>query len=187
MDPSFTASLVKASEVVRSIGVRAAQNGPFLISLTTLSAGFALAPAPFVPTYVTAYRWAFTAVFVFLLAYMLLVRWFVYRPIRYKLWHLKRLGADEKAHLTHYIIEDRMTGYVSIMDATVSALASKGLLLYSSSLIPITDAPVVIDPHVYHYIRRHPDVIGLTADDVARKPAAPRIPQPWGQLLREDD
>ena len=57
-----------------------------------------------------------------------------------------------------------------ILNGVAATLISKGILAISSSMFSALNAPVAIDPRYQEYIRKHPEVIGFTKDDIGKKP-----------------
>ncbi len=57
-----------------------------------------------------------------------------------------------------------------ILNGPAATLISKGILVISSSMFSATEAPVAIQPAFQMYLRKHPDIIGLTKDDIGKDP-----------------
>jgi len=157
-------NLKKASEVAQSIVGQLHQNGPLLIGLAICS---------IIPSFLWTDLSQDTVfisrtISVFLFSYWLLVMWFVRRPIRAAIYHLKNLGIEEKELLKPFLLQDRRTRHLNGMYAPSASLIAKGILVYATSIIPVLNAAVLIQPHAWKYLTKHPELIDLTEEDIGR-------------------
>jgi hypothetical protein len=164
------AGLVKASEVVRSLANDMSQNGPLVISISIGLSSIALASDSLLPARVAECRWLFASASISSWAYFLLLVWFARRPHRAEIKHLDTLGVDEQQVLQRYLKQNRAVCHFAILHGPSSALVAKGVLYYATALIPAFDAPVAIKPHVMRFLRRHPELIGLSEAEVGKEP-----------------
>lgn len=158
-------NLTKAADVARTIASEASRNAPLHISLFVLAATFASFPAEWLPPEVRRFQWAGVFLAVFLGAHILLHLWFGYRPIRKLKWHCRNLATDEREVLSSYLKEDVSCRYYGALHGPTNVLIGKGILGFASGLFDAFEAPIMIQPVARDYLRKHPDLIGLTTKD----------------------
>jgi hypothetical protein len=105
---------------------------------------------------------------VFFVVYLAVLAHFLGRPVRLARKHLKILGVEEKLLLRPFLLQDKRTAHLNMLYAPSASLIAKGILTPASSVIPALNAPVVIQPHIWKYLRKHPEYIGLTAADIGK-------------------
>ncbi len=145
------------------------RNVPVMVAIFTSSVFITFYPNFWIDQRIRDYQGFFAGLGLFSLSFWITSAWFAHKPTRAKIWHLKCIGLDERAVLLNYVIEDRSCCYFNPLDGPVLALISKGILFYAGRLVPITDAPIIIDPYVARYLKRKPNILGLVAKDIGSK------------------
>lgn len=153
--------LKKASDFTKSLVDQLHANGPLLVALA--AASLATLILPNLPS-----RWKIIlfALSVFFIVYLIVLAIFLGRPLRAARKHLKTLGVEEKRILRPFLLQDRRTAHLNMLHAPSASLIGKGILAPASSVFPALTAPVLIQPHIWKYLRRHPECVGLTTADI---------------------
>jgi len=168
-------NLTKAADVVRTIASEASRNAPLHLSLFVLAATFALFPAGWIPPEVRRFHWVGILLAVFLGAHILFHLWFGYRPIRKLKWHCRNLATDEREVLSSYLKEDAVCRYYGALHGPTSVLIGKGILGFATALVDVSQTPVMIQPLPRAYLRKHPNLVGLTAKDLGTEKPRGRL------------
>jgi hypothetical protein len=181
-EPSSIAPItLKAVDLVKSFAVDVAKNVPFIQAVFCGALFLAVVPPCYVPSIIYDLRWLFIALSLFSLAYWLSLWWYSHKPIRAKLWHLEGIGADEREILVEYLKEDRTCRNLSALDGPVLSLIRKGILMYAGQIVPVYDAPVMIDPYVIRHLRKHPQILKLKKEDLGNSTLS-RTPGEWDHI-----
>lgn len=156
--------LKKASEVAKSLIGQLDTHGPLLIGLAVTTLALSLfaggLPAP--------WQFAIRGAAVFLVTYLAVLYWFLGRTIRDVKRHLRNLGKDEKIILREFFLQDKRTAHLNGVFAPSASLIAKGILTYATSFIPILNAPVVIQPYAYDYLRKRLHLLDLKEEDIGK-------------------
>ena len=173
----------KAADLVKSFASNFGANVHFIFALLCGSIFLAVLPPCYVPPTITDLRWLFTALSIFSLVYWLSLLWFAHKPTRSKLWHLRGIGTDERELLIEYLKQDKTCCYFHALHGPVLSLIGKGILRYAGSQVPVYDAPVMIDPYVMQYLRKHPNILKLTRKDIGSCSLS-RAPEPFEHITK---
>jgi hypothetical protein len=103
--------LKKASEVAASLIARLDTNGPLLIALATASIAGVFASSGLR----IEWQFIFRILAAFFVTYVIVLKWFVHRPIREVKYHLKNLGIEEKSLLKMFLLQNKRTASLSIL------------------------------------------------------------------------
>ncbi len=156
--------LKKASDFAKSLIGHLHVNGPLLVALTVVSIAGVFASARLAPEW----RLAFFVAATFFISYLAALCWFLGRPIRQAKRHLKSLGVEERLILQPFLLQNKRTRHLNALFAPSASLIGKGILAYATSTFPALEAPVVIQPHIWNYLRKHPETVGLTKADIGK-------------------
>jgi MFS family permease len=156
--------LKKASDFAASLISRLDTSGPFLIGLATASivGVFASLGLP------TEWQFVFRILAVFFVTYVIVLKWFLHRPIREVKRHLKNLGVEEKALLKQFLLQNKRTTSLSMFDPPSASLIAKGILGFTTGYIPAFNAPIVIQPYAWKYLHKYPEKVDLTKADIGK-------------------
>jgi hypothetical protein len=112
------------------------------------------------------YRFALVCASCFLTVFVLSSWWYARRPYREAKHFAKRLGKDEKMVLQLFLRQGASTRHVNMFYAPTASLIAKQLLVNATSIVPPLKAPVVIEPHVLEYLRKHPELVDLKKEEL---------------------
>ena len=156
--------LKKASDFAKNLAGHLNTNGPLLIALTAASIAAIFASAKLAPQWTLG----FLVLAVFSISYLASLCWFLGRKVRQAKKHLKALGVEEKLILQPFLLQNKRTRHLNALYAPSASLVGKGILAYATSTFPALEAPVVIQPHIWNYLRKHPEHVGLTQADIGK-------------------
>jgi hypothetical protein len=174
-DPSMISNIAKAADIARSFTSEVMHNTQFILSALAASLFLSLAPQPFLPASVAAYRWLFACISVFIGSSFLILLWFSYRPVCELKRHCCELSTDEQELLSAYLKENKACGYFFAFHAPLCSLIAKGVLTFASGTFPVFDAPVMIQPAAMRYLRKRPHLVGLKLSDIGTQKPAGRL------------
>ena len=142
--------LKKASDYAVNLIASLDTSGPLLTALATASVVgvFASSDLPV--------KWQFVIriLAVFFVTYAIVLIWFAYRPNRDAKHYLRNLGVDEKLLLKVFFLQNKRTASLSMFDPPSASLIAKGILGFTSGVIPTFNAPIVIQPYAWKYLRK---------------------------------
>jgi hypothetical protein len=156
--------LKKASDIAKSLIGQLETHGPLLIGLAVA----AIAAAFFATGLPLAWQVAIRATAVFLVTYLVVLYWFLGRTIRNVKRHLRNLGREEKMILREFFLQDKRTAHLNSVFAPSASLIAKGILTFATSFIPALNAPVVIQPYAYDYLRKRLHLLDLKEEDIGK-------------------
>jgi hypothetical protein len=156
--------LKKASDLAKSLIGHLDSNGPLLIALTVASVSGAFASAGLGPKW----RLAFGILSIFFVSYLAALCWCLGRRFRHIKRNIKTLGVEEKLVLRDFLLENKRTAHLNALYAPSASLIAKDILTYATSSFPAVEAPVVIQPYAWNYLRKHPEVVDLTDADIGK-------------------
>jgi hypothetical protein len=81
-------------------------------------------------------------------------------------YHLKNLGVEEKALLKTFLLQNKRTASLSIFDPPSASLIAKQILGYATGIFSAFNAPILIQPYAWKYLREHPETVGLTKENI---------------------
>ena len=174
--------LFKAADIVKSFAVDLGKNVHFIFAIVCISLFLSVGCNSWFPSHVNDYRWLSVAILIFSVSYWGSLLYFAHKPTRVKLWHLKSIGTDERNILVGYLREDRTCRTFYALHGPVMSLIAKGILRYASSMIPLHDAQVMIDPYVMLHLRDHPEILKLSKSDIGGVPLSEDRPQPFDHI-----
>jgi hypothetical protein len=174
-DPSVISNLAKAADIAKSVSTKTLNNVPMILALCFISAVLGFASEAFLPKEWAMYKGVFLSLSIFLGVYTLLQWWFAWRPFRYLKWHCKNLASDERAILVAYLKEDASCEYFSAFHGPVCSLIAKRILSFASGVFDAREAPVMIDPYIRVYLRKHPEILGLKASELGTEKPRGRL------------
>ena len=174
-DPAMISNIAKATDVAKSFASEVMHNAPFILAALAASLFLSLAPQPFLPPGVAAYRWLFASISVFMGSYFLIYWWCNYRPVRELKRHCRELSTDERELLSAYLKQNKACGYFFVFHAPLCSLVAKEILLFASGTFPAFDAPVMVHPAAMRYLRKRPQLVGLKASDIGTEKPAGRL------------
>ena len=155
-------NLTKASEIIGKVYRE--------LSANVVAAAALLVTAQFVAIvrhrFPVQWQPAVLAIAVFATTYFVALLWQSTRVERMTRYHLKGLGEDEKAVLKPFLLQDRRTFHLNLLRSPVGSLVTKGILTPAISLIPIFNAPLVLQPAAAEYLQHHPELIGMRKDQI---------------------
>jgi hypothetical protein len=112
-------------------------------------------------------RYFSAAVAVFFVIYLAVLRHVHTNHRNHAKWALiHTITKDERMVLQRYLKEDRAVCYFPIFHGASASLLAKGILARVTSIFPQDCAPVCIQPYLAVYLRKHPELIGLTREDI---------------------
>ena len=164
------ASVIKSSDVIVSALGKASSHAPFILSSLAVCV-FITVFAAFLPLGVSVgiIQSVSAIVGIFLAVYILTTRHYLDRRIDLICRNLHQLGSDEKDILRIYLTKDISCRSCSpILDPPVASLISKGVLKIASGVFYDRYAPVAIDPRVQKQLRKTPEVLGLSKEDIGK-------------------
>lgn len=164
-NPEPLSSFIEAAKAARTFVSEFRQDVPLMIASLAICSFMFFAPDSIAPIWLTEWRWAFAAVGVFVGTYFLVALFLVRKPYRLALWHLKHLGADEIEVLKSYLRENRAVRYFPIDHGPACSLVSRGIL-FAAGMAPYSKMPFAIQPKVLIFLRKHPDLVGMTSDQI---------------------
>lgn len=156
--------LKKASDFAKSLIGHLDTNGPLLIALTVASVAGVFASSGLDPKW----RLAFGILAVFFVSYLVALCWCLGRRVRNTKRNLETLGVEEKSVLRDFLLQDKRTAHLNALFAPSASLIAKGILTYATSSFPALEAPVVIQPYAWNYLRKYPEAVGLTKADIGK-------------------
>jgi Super-infection exclusion protein B len=156
--------LKKASDVAVNLITQLETSASFLIALATASIAGAFAPLGLRPEWQSVFR----ILAVFFVTYIVVLKWFQYGSIREVKRHLKNLGVEEKLLLKPFLLQNKRTASLSIFDPPSASLIAKGILGYATGSFPAFNAPILIQPYAWKYLRKHPEKVDLKKEDIGR-------------------
>jgi hypothetical protein len=165
MPPPQMPDLKKASDVAASLIARLDTSAPLLIALAIASIVGVFASLGLR----TEWQFVFRILAVFFVTYIIVLKWFVHRPIREVKYHLKNLGIEEKSLLKPFLLQNKRTASLSMFDPPSASLIAKGILGFTTGVIPAFHAPIVIQPYAWKYLQKHPEKVDLNKSDIGRE------------------
>jgi len=159
------ASFSKLSDVAVSLVRDFSKNLPFIVALGLTTFGI----LAWIPISDLRVRAVLVALPLFVAAYYVGLLWQSYRPVRQQRHFLRCLGEDEKRVLRLFLKQDRRTMHMNVFYAPTASLIAKGILSHATWTFPAFGAAMVIQSYSYEHLRRHPELIGMKKEDIAKE------------------
>jgi len=96
---------------------------------------------------------------------------------------LRKLGRDEMQVLREYISQDRACHYINVLsNGPALALNIKGILVCPLAKYIPHSCPMILFHEVRDLLRTHPEIVGLTIEDLWKAPFKNLDPEPYDYI-----